>query len=124
MSNCGSTWSNYLRIVHISLIVPSYEEFCLKLNTLFNSFVKGDGNLHLNITAKEFDYELHNIIEPYVFEWTSELKGSVSAEHGIGFKKTKFIHYSKSHSAISLMKQIKQIMDPKGIMNPYKVLPK
>ncbi|XP_067006180.2 D-2-hydroxyglutarate dehydrogenase, mitochondrial isoform X2 [Anabrus simplex] len=84
----------------------------------------GDGNLHLNITSKEFDYEIHNLVEPFVFEWTSKLKGSVSAEHGIGFKKTKFIHYSKSESSLNLMKEIKKLMDPKGILNPYKVLPK
>ena len=46
----------------------------------------------------------------------------MSAEHGIGFKKTKFLHYSKDASAISLMKEIKKLMDPNGILNPYKVL--
>ncbi|GLH15671.1 Alkyldihydroxyacetonephosphate synthase [Gryllus bimaculatus] len=84
----------------------------------------GDGNLHLNITSKEFDHDLHNLIEPFVFEWTSKLKGSVSAEHGIGFKKTKFIHYSKSDSSLNMMHDIKKLLDPKGILNPYKVLPK
>nr|CAD7394669.1 unnamed protein product [Timema cristinae] len=80
----------------------------------------GDGNLHLNITSKEYDHEILDLMEPFVFEWTSKLRGSVSAEHGIGFKKTKFIHYSKSHSSLDLMKDIKKIMDPNGILNPYK----
>nr|CAD7589520.1 unnamed protein product [Timema genevievae] len=83
----------------------------------------GDGNLHLNVTSKEYDHNILDAIEPFVYEWTSKLRGSVSAEHGIGFKKTKFIHYSKSQSSLNLMKDIKNIMDPNGILNPYKVLP-
>nr|CAD7443906.1 unnamed protein product [Timema bartmani] len=83
----------------------------------------GDGNLHLNVTTKEFDQEVFGLIEPFVFEWTSKLRGSVSAEHGIGFTKTKFIHFSKFHGSLNLMRGIKKMMDPKGILNPYKVLP-
>ena len=41
----------------------------------------------------------------------------------MGFKKRNSIHYSKDQSAIKLMKQIKAVFDPKGILNPYKVLP-
>jgi FAD/FMN-containing dehydrogenase len=49
-------------------------------------------------------------------------KGSISAEHGIGAMKTHAIHYSKSGVAINMMRRIKQIFDPRGIMNPGKVL--
>lgn len=83
----------------------------------------GDGNLHLNITSKEFEKDLLNCIEPTIYEWTAKVNGSISAEHGLGFKKRNCIHYSKSLGAIGLMKQIKTLMDPKGILNPYKVLP-
>jgi FAD/FMN-containing dehydrogenase len=85
--------------------------------------VSGDGNLHLNVTTRKFDAAVLKMIEPFVFEWTSKLKGSVSAEHGIGFKKTQYIHFSKSQSSLNLMANIKKLMDPKGILNPYKVLP-
>ena len=37
-------------------------------------------------------------------------RGSISAEHGLGFKKRNFIHFSKSDSAVFLMKQIKQVV--------------
>jgi len=83
----------------------------------------GDGNMHLNITTPEYKQDVMDKIEPYLYEWTSKYKGSISAEHGLGFKKRNFIHFSKSDSAIFLMKQIKGVFDPKGIMNPYKVLP-
>lgn len=83
----------------------------------------GDGNLHLNITSEKYDQELQDRIEPYLFEYTHKLRGSVSAEHGIGFKKTQFLHFSKTEPSINLMKNIKKMIDPKGILNPYKVLP-
>lgn len=78
----------------------------------------GDGNVHLNISVKEFSQEILNKIEPYVYEYTSQLKGSVSAEHGIGFRKTKYLKYSKNKESIEMMKQIKNMMDPKHILNP------
>ncbi|CAG0881562.1 unnamed protein product, partial [Darwinula stevensoni] len=83
----------------------------------------GDGNLHLNMTSKEFNEQLVHKIEPYLFEYIARKKGSVSAEHGLGFKKRDFIHYSKSPSAIELMRRLKNAFDPNGILNPYKVLP-
>lgn len=83
----------------------------------------GDSNLHLNVACKTFNQEIYKAVEPFVFEYTSKLKGSVSAEHGIGFHKTKYLKYSKTPEAISFMKQIKLLMDPNGILNPYKVLP-
>jgi FAD/FMN-containing dehydrogenase len=49
-------------------------------------------------------------------------KGSISAEHGIGRHKTHALHYSKSAASIEWMKKIKQLFDPKGIMNPGKVI--
>lgn len=42
----------------------------------------GDGNMHLNITSKEYDQQVMDKIEPFLYEWTSKHKGSISAEHG------------------------------------------
>jgi len=83
----------------------------------------GDGNMHLNITTPEYSQQVMDQIEPYLYEFTSQHRGSISAEHGLGFKKRNFIHFSKSDSAVRLMKQLKTVFDPQGIMNPYKVLP-
>jgi len=83
----------------------------------------GDGNMHLNVTSPQYSQEVMDKIEPYLYEFTSQHRGSISAEHGLGFKKRNFIHFSKSDSAIHLMKEIKKVFDPQGIMNPYKVLP-
>ncbi|XP_066476318.1 D-2-hydroxyglutarate dehydrogenase, mitochondrial isoform X2 [Tiliqua scincoides] len=83
----------------------------------------GDGNLHLNVTAESYSHSLLEAIEPYVYEWTSQYHGSISAEHGLGFKKKHCIHYSKPQEAVLLMQQFKTMLDPKGILNPYKTLP-
>ncbi|NXK92058.1 D2HDH protein, partial [Formicarius rufipectus] len=83
----------------------------------------GDGNLHLNITAESYSPSLLEAIEPFVYEWTASCHGSISAEHGLGFKKKQFIHYSKASEAVALMQRFKAMLDPKGILNPYKTLP-
>lgn len=83
----------------------------------------GDGNLHLNVAAIEHSDKISSAIEPYVYEWTSKHKGSISAEHGIGFLKSKYLKYSKSNLEIELMKKLKNTIDPKKILNPYKIFP-
>ncbi|XP_044014586.1 D-2-hydroxyglutarate dehydrogenase, mitochondrial [Aphidius gifuensis] len=83
----------------------------------------GDGNLHVVVATPEYDEVIDSQLEPFLFEYVSKYNGSISAEHGIGFKKTKYLSYSKSKSAIDLMYQMKNMMDPNGILNPYKVLP-
>lgn len=45
--------------------------------------------------------------------------GSISAEHGLGLMKAPHVHYSKTDDAIEMMKQVKQLFDPKGIMSEY-----
>jgi len=83
----------------------------------------GDGNLHLNVATFEHNVEIASAIEPYVYEWTSKYKGSVSAEHGIGFLKSKYLKYSKTNLEIDLMKKLKSTIDPNNILNPYKIFP-
>jgi FAD/FMN-containing dehydrogenase len=45
----------------------------------------GDGNMHLNITSKEYSHAVQDKIEPFLYKWTSQQHGSISAEHGITF---------------------------------------
>lgn len=82
----------------------------------------GDGNLHLNIVAKAYTQEITDALEPFVYELVAKYRGSVSAEHGIGAMKTHALHYSKDSVSIDIMHRIKKLFDPKGIMNPGKVL--
>uniref|UniRef100_D3TMR5 D-2-hydroxyglutarate dehydrogenase, mitochondrial n=1 Tax=Glossina morsitans morsitans TaxID=37546 RepID=D3TMR5_GLOMM len=82
----------------------------------------GDSNLHLNVSCEKYSRELYERIEPFIYEHTAKLKGSVSAEHGIGFTKKNYLKYSKSSEAIAMMREVKKLLDPTGILNPYKVL--
>lgn len=84
----------------------------------------GDGNLHLNVVAEgnEFSEEVQCIIEPFVYELVAEYNGSISAEHGLGSMKAPYISYSQTDTSIELMRRLKKLFDPKGIMNPYKFI--
>ncbi|KAH9944485.1 FAD-binding domain-containing protein [Epithele typhae] len=83
----------------------------------------GDSNLHLNIVAAAYTPEIEAALEPFVYELVASYKGSISAEHGIGYMKTHALQYSKNPTSIDIMKRIKHLFDPHGIMNPGKVLP-
>ncbi|WWC93154.1 uncharacterized protein L201_008121 [Kwoniella dendrophila CBS 6074] len=82
----------------------------------------GDGNIHINIVATKYTDEIEKIIEPYVYEVVSKYDGSISAEHGLGVMKAPYIGYSKNQTSIELMKKVKQMFDPKGLLNPYKYI--
>ncbi|KAF4121266.1 (R)-2-hydroxyglutarate---pyruvate transhydrogenase [Geosmithia morbida] len=82
----------------------------------------GDSNLHLNIAVRRYDEAVEKILEPYVYEWIAKRRGSISAEHGLGVAKKNYVRYSRDESSLRLMKQIKDLYDPNGIMNPYKYI--
>jgi FAD/FMN-containing dehydrogenase len=86
----------------------------------------GDGNVHLNILKpdelpNEDFFRQCNEVSKWVFEIVEKYQGSVSAEHGVGLTKKAYLPYSRSETEIALMKQIKQVFDPKGVMNPGKI---
>jgi FAD/FMN-containing dehydrogenase len=86
----------------------------------------GDGNVHLNVLKPdalpmaEFQQRCGEVSR-WVFEIVQRHEGSVSAEHGVGLLKKAYLHYSRSAAEIAIMKQIKQVFDPQGIMNPGKI---
>ncbi|KAF9886760.1 hypothetical protein FE257_011137 [Aspergillus nanangensis] len=82
----------------------------------------GDSNLHLNIAVRQYNKEVEKAIEPWVYEWIQKRNGSISAEHGLGLAKKEFIGYSQNDTMVKLMKQLKGLYDPNGIMNPYKYI--
>ncbi|RAH78060.1 kinase-like protein [Aspergillus japonicus CBS 114.51] len=67
----------------------------------------GDSNLHLNISVRQYNKEVEKAIEPWVYEWIQQRKGSISAEHGLGLAKKEFIGYSQNETMVKLMKQLK-----------------
>ena len=86
----------------------------------------GDGNIHFNIMLdKNNKAELkkaEDAIEA-VFDHTLELGGTISGEHGVCITKAAYIAKEIGHVEIDLMKKIKKVFDPKGILNPGKIFP-
>ncbi|QIX02220.1 hypothetical protein AMS68_007737 [Peltaster fructicola] len=82
----------------------------------------GDSNLHLNVSVRRYDKAVEKALEPWVYEWVQKQQGSISAEHGLGLAKKAYIQYSRSETMIRLMKSVKNLFDPNGIMNPYKYI--
>jgi FAD/FMN-containing dehydrogenase len=54
----------------------------------------------------------------------AKYRGSISAEHGLGLTKGEYLHCSKTQPVIDVMRLFKNTLDPNGILNPYKVLPR
>ena len=79
----------------------------------------GDQNLHLNVPTRRFDKRVEECLEPWVYEWLSKRKGSISAEHGLGIAKKPYIGYSRSETMVQLMKQIKDLYDPVSPVRSY-----
>lgn len=83
----------------------------------------GDSNLHLTVDCATLPQPAPILeIEELVYTAVGELGGSVSAEHGIGLLKREFLHHSVSPEARQAMQQLKDCYDPKGILNPGKIL--
>jgi len=87
----------------------------------------GDGNLHVNILKGELSDEQWNTTIKKgireIFELTVSLGGTISGEHGIGLVQKEFMDIAFNQVQLQLMKQIKQVFDPTGIMNPGKIFP-
>ena len=81
----------------------------------------GDGNLHYNV-GPEALYQRRDEVSGIVYEVIAELGGSISAEHGLGQLKREAILSHKSEVEMELMRAIKHALDPRGLMNPGKVL--
>jgi FAD/FMN-containing dehydrogenase len=81
----------------------------------------GDGNIHLAISLGDSLPAQRDALEYHVYSPLAGLAGSISAEHGIGLDKKAFLYVNRSDDEIELMKQIKQVFDPSGILNPGKI---
>jgi glycolate oxidase len=118
-------------------VVPRYElpKLLAGIKTIGNKYGfksvcyghAGDGNLHVNIikgdmTDDNWNTEVTKGIRE-IFELTVSLKGTLSGEHGIGYVQKNYMDIAFSNTQLQLMKGIKFIFDPKGILNPGKIFP-
>ena len=87
----------------------------------------GDGNIHYNVTQpagsdKDQFLARWDEVNAVVFAVVKKLSGSISAEHGVGVMKRDILPNYKDPVAIDLMRSLKKMLDPNGILNPGKVL--
>ncbi len=116
----------------ISLPIPSIgkviNNILEKLHTLpllEKAFAFGhmaDGNIHFIIGKTEESAALIKAINDIVYTPLQALDGSISAEHGIGLHKKKYLHLCRTPAEIQLMQLLKKSLDPKGILNRSKVI--
>jgi FAD/FMN-containing dehydrogenase len=81
----------------------------------------GDGNIHYNVGPESMLAEREGV-NRVVYDVVAELHGSISAEHGLGQLKRDEIRAHKQPLEMELMRVLKNALDPKGLMNPGKVL--
>ena len=85
----------------------------------------GDGNLHVNIIRGDLNDEQWNVglREPIseIFRLCVQLGGTISGEHGIGLVQKPFLHIALKEANLNIMRGIKQVFDPAGILNPGKI---
>ncbi len=85
----------------------------------------GDGNMHVYILQDDLELTLWKqkmeIIMDRLYVRGKELRGQVSGEHGIGISKKQYLMDDLGETLITLQKQIKEVFDPRGILNPGKL---
>jgi FAD/FMN-containing dehydrogenase len=87
----------------------------------------GDGNIHYNVAQpggadKTGFLARWDDVNAAVFDVVAQHGGSISAEHGVGVMKRDLLPKTKDPVALDLMRMLKRTLDPKGILNPGKVL--
>ncbi len=128
-----------LNIKHdISIAVSRIPEFVATTDALLEAAIPGvrlvnfghlgDGNLHYNVQAPAdgdaatFLRNEEENVNTIVYDSVARFEGSISAEHGVGSLKLDKLEQHKSPVALSMMRAIKQALDPYGVMNPGRVV--
>jgi FAD/FMN-containing dehydrogenase len=83
----------------------------------------GDGNVHYGVYPSSDDAALKDQIVEIIEDVVESLGGSFSAEHGVGLSKLNTMRRRKDPVALDMMRKIKGVLDPNGILNPGKLIP-
>ena len=118
----------------IGLAVAGMDEFVRRCKAALASGIPGcdsvyyghigDGNLHLVswVPRLSVDQQPKEEMDQIVYGLVRVMGGSVSAEHGIGTLKKKWLGHARSEAEIALMRTLKAALDPDGLLNPGKVI--
>jgi FAD/FMN-containing dehydrogenase len=112
--------------LRISKMEAYVDEVNRRLGETFGDYVNftfghiGDGNIHFAVAAGE-DEGAQDGVKQAVYQPLASIGGSVSAEHGVGLDKKKYLRLSRNDEEIALMRTLKQALDPRGILNRGKI---
>ncbi len=119
--------------VRVSKVPPFLDDLKAAVATHYPDFETvwyghiGDGNLHLNILRpeamplNEFQRACERV-DGFVYDLVRRHQGSVSAEHGVGLLKRAWLGHTRSPEEIAYLRAIRAAFDPRGILNPGKLL--
>ena len=113
-----------LPIPEIGHLIAAMQSQLEALPTVSHAFAFGhvaDGNIHFIVGKNDTTDATREAINEIIYAPLKAYNGSVSAEHGIGLHKKDYLNTSRSEVEIELMKSIKQLLDPKGILNPGRI---
>jgi glycolate oxidase len=106
-------------------LVARIEEIGRKHSTFVANFGHaGDGNIHVNFVVDRDDPDEIARARQCVsetFQLSVDLGGTISGEHGIGYVKAPYLNYAIDRPTLEIMKGIKKVFDPNGILNPGKM---
>ena len=86
----------------------------------------GNGNIHVNLLGDAGDPAQREAMQQCLedaFRLVLSLEGTISGEHGIGIEKRDYVGWEIAADTLALMRELKRVFDPKGILNPGKCLP-
>ena len=106
-------------------LVAKIEQIGKKHNTFVANFGHaGDGNIHVNFVVDRDNPDEISRARQCVaetFALSVQLGGTISGEHGIGYVKAQYMDYAIDKPTLEIMKGIKKVFDPNGILNPGKM---
>lgn len=86
----------------------------------------GNGNIHVNLLVDPSDTGMMQKVDKVlgdVFRLVLDLGGTLTGEHGVGIQKQAFVPWELDKTSLTLQKGIKNLFDPKGLLNPGKIFP-
>lgn len=113
-------------INHIPVVLNRIEELEKELNIRIPNFGHaGDGNLHIylcsdNMSDEEYEKTSHKVISE-LYKTAKSLDGNMSGEHGIGYARAGYYEDFYGHDYTELLRKVKKLFDPNGIVNPDKI---
>jgi glycolate oxidase len=105
----------------IRFVAGLAKKYNLKIGTFGHM---GDGNLHPTFLTDERNLEeMHRVEEAFreIFDEAIRLGGTITGEHGVGVAKKSFLPKFAGDAQMRVMRQLRQVLDPNGILNPGKM---